>query len=66
MVPAAAAVGCAFTRYLLLVLTVSLMALTPSPRVRARGEERWADHQRAEDGAAALPGLVALLGSILM
>src|SRR5260370_38799465 len=35
MVPAAAAVGCAFTRYLLLVLTVSLSRPPPAPR---RGE----------------------------
>src|SRR5690349_13204843 len=38
MVPAAAAVGCASTRYLLLV-TVSLSRLAP---VRARGEDRGA------------------------
>src|ERR1700730_17628804 len=58
MVPAAAAVGCSFTRYLLLVLTVSLSR----PPLRAgAGEEHFAGHQRAEDGTAALSGLVALL-----
>src|SRR5437016_683784 len=40
MVPAAAAVGCAFTRYLLLVLTVSLSCPPPARGRRGRNSRR--------------------------
>src|SRR5580693_5861354 len=49
MVPAAAAVGCSFTRYLLIV------SLSRPPLRAGAGEEHFAGHQRAEDGTAALP-----------
>src|SRR6266852_6082534 len=46
MVPAAAAVGCAFTRYLLLVLTVSLSC--PPPARGRGGRNQQAENQPTE------------------
>src|SRR5208282_2335810 len=59
MVPAAAAVGCAFTRYLLLVLTVSLSR--PPPACRRGGRNTGRTISGPKTARRPFPALAALL-----